>query len=140
MRDVYAWFEHDREGQGLVLGALGTVALLLAALGVYAVMSLLVAGQRQEFAIRLALGCSAEAVERLVLARALRVASTGVAGGVILGGLLTLLLSRIFFGVRPFDFATVLGGAALLTATALLASWWPARRAMNVDPMTVLRT
>ena len=140
MRDVYAWFEHDREGQGLVLGALGFMALLLAALGVYAAMSLLVARQRQEFAIRLALGCSAEAVERLVLARALRVASTGVAGGVILGALMTMILSRIFFGVRPFELTTVVGGAALLTATALVASWWPARRAMNVDPMTVLRT
>jgi ABC-type lipoprotein release transport system permease subunit len=139
MRDVYAWFERDREGQGLVLGALGTVALLLAALGVYAVMSLLVSQQRQEFAIRLALGCSAEGVQRLVLRRGLRVASTGVVSGLILGALLTMFLSRIFFGVRPFDLETVLGGAALLTATALVASWWPARRAMNVDPMVTLR-
>ena len=139
MRDVYAWFEQDREGQGLVLGALGTVALLLAALGVYAVMSLLVSQQRQEFAIRMALGCSAEAVQRLVLGRGLRVASTGVAGGLILAGLLTMILSRIFFGVRPFDLWTFLGGATLLTATALVASWWPARRAMHVDPMATLR-
>jgi hypothetical protein len=140
MRDVYAWFERDRGGQGLVLGALGMVALLLAALGVYAVMSLLVSQQRQEFAIRIALGCSAEALQRLVLARGLRVASTGVVGGLVVGSLLTLMLSRIFFGVQPFDLMTVLGGAALLAATALAASWWPARRAMNVDPMAVLRT
>ncbi len=139
MRDVYAWFEHDRAGQGLVLGALGTVALLLAALGVYAVMSLLVSQQRQEFAVRIALGCSAEAVQRLVLGRGLRVASTGVVGGLILAGLLTMTLSRIFFGVRPFDVVTVLGGATLLIATALVASWWPARRAMHVDPMATLR-
>ena len=103
MRDVYAWFERDRGGQGLVLGALGMVALLLAALGVYAVMSLLVSQQRQEFAIRIALGCSAEALQRLVLARGLRVASTGVVGGLVVGSLLTLMLSRIFFGVQPFD-------------------------------------
>jgi putative ABC transport system permease protein len=139
MRDVYAWFERDREGQGLVLAALGTVALLLAALGVYAIMSLLVSQQSQEFAIRLALGCSAEAVERLVLARGLRVASIGVVGGLILGGLVTVFLSHIFYGVRAFDLSTVLGGAALLTATALVASWWPARRAMRVDPMVMLR-
>jgi putative ABC transport system permease protein len=139
MRDVYAWFEHDREGQGLVLGALGTVALLLAALGVYAVMSLLVSQQRQEFAIRVALGCSAEGLQRLVLGRGLRVASAGVVGGLILGALLTMILSRVFFGVRPFALETVLGGAALLIATALVASWWPARRAMNVDPMVTLR-
>ena len=139
MRDVYAFFEHDREGQGLVLGALGTVALLLAALGVYAVMSLLVSQQRQEFAIRLALGCSREAVHLLVLYRGLRVASAGVVAGLILAGLLTLTLSRVFFGVRAFDLTTVLGGAVLLTATALVASWWPARRAMSVDPMAILR-
>jgi putative ABC transport system permease protein len=139
MRDVYAFFENDRAGQGLVLGALGAVALLLAALGVYAIMSLLVSQQSQEFAIRLALGCSAQAVERLVLARGLRVASSGVAGGLILGGLLTKVLSRIFYGVRAFDVPTVLGGATLLIATALIASWWPARRAMRVDPMVTLR-
>ncbi len=139
MRDVYAFFENDRAGQGLVLAALGTVALLLAALGVYAIMSLLVSQQSQEFAIRLALGCSAEAVERLVLVRGLRLAATGVVAGLILGGMLTMVLSRIFYGVRAFDLATVLGGAALLIATTLIASWWPARRAMNVDPMVTLR-
>jgi ABC-type antimicrobial peptide transport system permease subunit len=106
---------------------------------VYAIMSLLVSQQSQEFAIRLALGCSAQAVERLVLARGLRVASSGVAGGLILGGLLTKVLSRIFYGVRAFDVPTVLGGATLLIATALIASWWPARRAMRVDPMVTLR-
>ena len=139
MRDVYAWFERDREGQGLVLGALGTVALLLAALGVYAVMSLLVLQQRQEFAVRIALGSSPEAIQRLVLARGLRVASTGVVAGLIVAGLLTLMLSRIFYGVRPLDLVTVIGGAVVLTATALVASSWPARRAMHVDPMSTLR-
>ena len=102
-------------------------------------MSLLVSQQSQEFAIRLALGCSAQAVERLVLARGLRVASSGVVGGLILGGLLTMILSRIFYGVRAFDIPTVLGSATLLIGTALVASWWPARRAMHVDPMVTLR-
>jgi ABC-type lipoprotein release transport system permease subunit len=102
-------------------------------------MSLLVSQQGQEFAICLALGCSAEAVERLVLARGLRLAASGVVVGLILGGLLTMMLSRIFYGVRPFDLTTVLGGAALLIVTALVASWWPARRAMHVDPMVTLR-
>jgi putative ABC transport system permease protein len=139
MRDVYAWFQRDREGQGLVLGALGTVALLLAALGVYAVMSLLVSQQSQEFAVRLALGCTAAALHRLVLTRGLRVAFSGIVGGLLLGSLLTMLLSRIFYGVRAFDLTTVIGGAALLIATALIASWWPARRAMQVDPMVTLR-
>jgi ABC-type lipoprotein release transport system permease subunit len=74
-----------------------------------------------------------------VLARGLRLAASGVVVGLILGGLLTMMLSRIFYGVRPFDPTTVLGGAALLIVTALIASWWPARRAMHVDPMVTLR-
>jgi ABC-type lipoprotein release transport system permease subunit len=53
---------------------------------------------------------------------------------------MTSLLSGIFFGVRPFDLRILAGAAGLLAATALFASWWPARRAMMLDPMAVLRT
>lgn len=140
MHDVYAWYVRDREMQGLVLGSLGFVALLLSALGVYAVMALLVSQERREFAIRLALGSSNQAVHRLVLGRSLRVALGGIGGGLILAIIMTSLLSAIFFGVRPFDLRVLAGAAALLAATALLASWWPARRAMKMDPMAVLRT
>ncbi len=130
MRDVYAFFENERAGQGLVLAALGTVALLLAALGVYAIMSFLVSQQSRDTK---AAG-KHQALEGL--GRASEGESDGEllnppddAAGTVLGGLLTMMLSRIFYGVRPFDLTAVLGGAALLIATALVASWWPARRA-----------
>lgn len=140
MRDVYAWFVRDREMQGFVLASLGFVALLLSALGVYAVMALLVSQERREFAIRLALGSSNEALHRLVLGRSLRAASAGIGAGLLLASIMTSLLSAIFFGVRPFDPRIMAGAATLVAGTALFASWWPARRAMKVDPMAVLRT
>lgn len=138
--DVHAWYVRDRTLQGFVLGSLGLVALVLAALGVYAVMALLVSHERREFAIRIALGSSNQAVQRLVLGRSLRVAAGGIVAGLILASVMTSLLSRIFFGVRPFDPRIMMGAALLLAATALFASWWPARRAMKLDPMAVLRT
>ncbi len=140
MRDVYAWFVRDREMQGFVLASLGLVALLLSALGVYAAMALLVSQERREFAIRLALGSSNEALHRLVLGRSLRIASAGIGGGLLLASIMTSLLSVIFFGVHPFDPRVMAAAAALVAATALFASWWPARRAMKVDPMAVLRS
>ena len=138
--DVHAWYVRDRTLQGFVLGSLGLVAMVLAALGVYAVMALLVSHERREFAIRIALGSSNQAVQRLVLGRSLRVAAGGIVAGLILASVMTSLLSRTFFGVRPFDPRIMMGAALLLAATALFASWWPARRAMKLDPMAVLRT
>jgi len=137
---VEAWFVRDRTLQGFVLGSLGLVALLLGALGIYAVMALVVSHERRELAIRLALGSSNEAIHALVLGRGLHVAAWGIAGGLILAVVLMSLLSNIFFGVHPFDLRIMLGAALLLVATALFASWWPARRAMKLDPMAVLRT
>jgi putative ABC transport system permease protein len=138
--DVRSWFVRDRTLQGFVLGSVGLVALLLAALGTYAVMTLLVSHERREFAIRIALGSSNQAIHRLVIGRSLRVAAAGILGGLILAGIMTSLLSSVFFGVRPFDPRIMMGAVLLLAATALFASWWPARRAMKVDPMTVLRS
>jgi len=123
-----------------IAASLGLVALLLAALGIYAVMALVVSHERREFAIRIALGSSNQAVHVLVLGRGLRVAAAGIAGGLILATVLMALLSNIFFGVRAFDVRILVGAALLLAATALFASWWPARRAMTLDPMAVLRS
>ena len=138
MEAAYGWYARDRRLQGLVIGALGIIAMLLAALGVYGVMSLMVSERRREIAIRMALGSSAGAVRRLVLARGLGIAAGGVAVGILLASALTAFLSSIFLGVRAFD-GFVLGGAAVvLAAVAVFASWWPARRAMRLDPMATL--
>jgi putative ABC transport system permease protein len=139
MRAVHGWYVRDRRLQGIIIGILGSIAMLLAGLGVYGVMSLLVNERSREIAIRMALGSSASAVLRLVLARGLGLASAGIGVGVLLAGALTAFLSSIFLGVRAFD-GSVLGlAAALLGAVAMLSSWWPARRAMRVEPMMTLK-
>ena len=139
MTAAYGWYARDRRLQGLVIGVLGVIAMLLAGLGVYGVMSIMVNERRREIAIRMALGSSASAVLRLVLARGLSLASAGVVVGVLLASALTAFLSSILLGVRAFDGSVLSTAAILLTGVAVLSSWWPARRAMRVDPMVTLK-
>ena len=139
MTAAYEWYARDRRLQGLVIGTLGAIAMLLAGLGVYGVMSLMVNARSREIAIRMALGSSAAAVLRLVLARGLRLASAGIAVGVLLASALTAFLASVFLGVRAFDGAVLGTAVALLAAVTMLSSWWPARRAMRVDPMVTLK-
>jgi ABC-type antimicrobial peptide transport system permease subunit len=136
---MYQWYTNDRRGQGVVLAALGLVALLVAALGVFGVMALMVTERQREIAIRKALGGSDAAVWRLVLGRGLRLAFLGIGAGLVPGAALTAFLSSIFYGVHPFDVRVLGGTAALLGTVAIAASWWPARRAMALEPMTVLK-
>jgi hypothetical protein len=139
MTAAYEWYAADRRSQGLVIGTLGAIAVLLAGLGVYAVMSIMVNARNREIAIRIALGSSAGAVLRVVLARGLGLTAAGLAAGLLLAGGLTAFLSSIFLGVRAFDSAILVAAVALLGAVALVSSWWPARRAMSVDPMVTLK-
>ena len=139
MQAAYDWYASDRRSQGLVVGVLGGIALLLAGLGVYGVMAIMVNARRREIAIRMALGSSAAAVRRLMLTRGLAVAAAGVAAGLSLAIALTVFLSSIFLGVRAFDLRLLAAAVALLGGVTLLASWWPARRAMRVDPMVTLK-
>lgn len=139
MKATYEYYARDRRLQGLVIGSLGFVAMLLAALGIYGVMSIIVAQRNREIAIRLALGSSSSGVLRLVLARGLTLASGGIAVGLFLAAALTAFLSSVFLGVRAFDAPVLVGAVALLGIVALLSSWWPARRAMRVDPMVTLK-
>jgi ABC-type antimicrobial peptide transport system permease subunit len=139
MTAAYGWYARDRRLQGLVIGTLGAIAMLLAGLGVYGVMALMVNARSREIAIRIALGSSAGAVLRLMLARGVRLASAGVAAGVFLAVALTAFLSSIFLGVRAFDGAVLGTAVASLAAVTMLSSWWPARRAMRVDPMVTLK-
>ena len=139
MKTAYGWYTRDRRLQGLIIGILGVIAMLLAGLGVYGVMSLMVNERRHEIAIRIALGSSPSAVLRLVLGRGLSLASAGIGVGVLLASALTAFLSSVFLGVRAFDGSVLGTTAALLAAVAVLSSWWPARRAMRVDPMSTLK-
>jgi len=139
MEGTYRAYALDRRQQGLVVAALSLIALLVAALGVFGVMSLMVADRRREIAIRMALGSSPAAVMRLVLGATMRLASAGMAAGLVLGLAATSFLSWIFFGLEPFDPRVFGTAAALLAGSALFASWWPARRASQVQPATIMK-
>jgi len=120
-------------------GFFGGLALLLATIGIYGVLSYSVAQRKKEIGIRMALGAERRAIRRLVLWDAGLVLFAGCCAGVLLALASTGLLAALLFGVQPHDFATVAVCVALLTATGLIASYLPARRASRLDPMPVLR-
>jgi putative ABC transport system permease protein len=123
----------------LLLGLFATLALALAAIGIYGVMAYAVTQRTHEIGIRLALGAKRADVFRLVVGRGLWITLLGVAVG--LGGtfMLTRVLTGLLFEVAPTDPAILAGGSAILAGVALLACYLPARRAMRVDPMIALR-
>ena len=123
----------------LLLALFGVAALLLAAIGIYGVMSYSVSQRTREIGIRMALGAAQPEVIKLVLRQGLALTLAGLGIG-LLGALgLTHLLSGMLYEVRPTDPLTFAGVALLLTAISLLANYIPARGATKVDPMVALR-
>ncbi len=122
-----------------LLGLFGAMALTLAAAGIFGVISYSVSCRTHEFGIRMALGATEREILRLVLREALRLALVGVGAGIVAALGLTRLISSLLYGVRPRDPVTLVVLAVLLTGTALLAAYLPARRATQVDPMGALR-
>jgi predicted permease len=123
----------------IMLAAVGTLALLLAAIGIYGVMSYTVSRRTREIGVRVALGAARRDVVGLVVGRAMRLAGLGLlVGGAGALGAGQLLQSQLF-GVSPRDPTTFAAIAVLLGGVALLASWLPARRAAAVDPLVALR-
>jgi putative ABC transport system permease protein len=123
----------------VLLAGFAAFALILASLGIYAVISYSVSQRTQEIGIRMALGASAGALQAGILRQTLSLAAIGMAAGVLCSWALGHTLSSLLFGVTPTDPTTFLGMAILLTVVAALAGYLPARRASRIDPMTALR-
>jgi len=117
----------------------GALALLLAAIGVYGLKAYDVARRTREIGIRMALGATSRDVQRLVLGEGMRTTAIGLAAGLLLAALIGKLVSGLLYRVSPFDPAVLLVAAGVLSATALLASYLPARRATRVVPLDALR-
>ena len=121
------------------VGVFAGFALLLAAIGIYGVMAYSVSARQQEMGIRMSLGAEPADILKMVVGQGMRLALLGVAIGVATSLALTRLISALLFGVHPTDPLAFSASALALLATALLASYLPARRATRVDPITILR-
>jgi putative ABC transport system permease protein len=123
----------------LLLSIFAGIALVLAAIGIYGLMSYSVQQQTQEVGIRMALGAGRSEVLKLIVKQGMMPACLGVIVGLGIAFAATRLLSSLLFGVKAADPASFTAVAVVLTAVALLATYIPARRAMRVDPVIALR-
>jgi predicted permease len=114
-------------------------ALLLAALGVYGVMAYSVTQRQREIGVRMALGAAPSGIQRMIFLQGGRLAAIGLLVGLTLSIMLGQFLSKLLFGVTPFDVPTLAMVATVLGLATVTASWLPARRAMRLDPVAVIR-
>ena len=140
MDEIIALSFATRRFSMILLGAFAALALLLASVGIYGVISYLVARRTQEIGIRMALGANRADVVRLVMRDGVRIAAIGVGIGIVCALALTRLIANMLYGISATDPVTFLAISLLLLATAMAACYLPARRAMRVDPMAALRS
>jgi predicted permease len=122
-----------------ILGAFATLAMLLAAVGLYGVLSYMVTSNRAQIGIRLALGARPSTVFRMITRRALILACWGVLLGIVGCLAMRRVLAALLFGVGPTDPSTIAAAIGVLLAVTMAAAFFPARRAMRTDPMVALR-
>ncbi|HKV73281.1 MAG TPA: FtsX-like permease family protein, partial [Gemmatimonadales bacterium] len=123
----------------MTLGVLAVLALILGAVGLYGVLSYIVAERTREIGVRMALGARAGQVLQMVVAQGARVVALGIAIGIVVALASTKALGSMLFGVEALDWATFVGMSLGMIVVGLLASYLPARRASNVDPIESLR-
>jgi ABC-type antimicrobial peptide transport system permease subunit len=123
----------------LTLGIISSLALILGAVGLYGVLSYVVAQRTREIGVRMALGAGASQVQRMVVFQGARVVFIGVAIGITVALASTKALSTLLFGVAPLDIMTFVAMSLSMVAVGMLASYVPARRASQVDPIESLR-
>jgi ABC-type antimicrobial peptide transport system permease subunit len=129
----------NRSTQLTLIGAFAVLALLLAAVGLYGVLSYTVSQSTAEIGLRMALGAEVRGVVGSIVRSALRTAIVGIAVGLIAAYALTRTIAVFLYGVSPTDPATALSVAALLLVVAVAAAFVPARRAAGIDPTIALR-
>jgi ABC-type antimicrobial peptide transport system permease subunit len=123
----------------ILLAAFAGIALLLAALGIYGVISYVVSQRTRELGIRIALGASQRRVVRLVVGHGLWMTVSGIVLGTVAAAWLARVIKSLLFGVATVDPVTFALVPLTLLGVALLASWLPARRAATVDPVVTMR-
>ena len=129
----------ERKFHLVLIGSLASLALILAAAGIYSLTSYTVAQRTSEIGIRMALGAARRDVLRLIVGNALRLVGIGLAVGVLAALAATRVMSSLLYGVTANDPATFVAICVVIAGTALVASWVPARRAARVDPLVAIR-
>jgi putative ABC transport system permease protein len=137
--DIVADNSASRRLSVMLIGAFAVLALLLASVGIYGVISYLVSQRHREIGIRMALGAATRDVLSMILLLGARMAGLGIAVGLLGSIALTRLIASLLFQVSALDVATFAGGIIVLCGLVLFASWLPARRATRVDPLVALR-
>jgi putative ABC transport system permease protein len=139
LADIVADNSASRRLSVMLIGAFAVLALLLAGVGIYGVISYLVSQRFHEIGIRMALGAAARDVLSMILLQGARMAGLGIALGIVGSIVLTRLISSLLFEVSALDVATFTAGVIVIGGLVLFASWLPARRATRVDPLVALR-
>src|SRR5262245_13140409 len=142
LRDMESVFTESIRGPRqlmILLGGFASLALLLAAVGTYGVLSYLVAERRRDIGIRIALGAARSTVFALVMKHTLRLTFVGIVVGVVGALGLNQLIASLLFGVKPTDGGTLAAVIATITLSAAIASFVPAWRASRLDPMALLK-
>ena len=138
MEDVISESLARQRFQMTLIGTFAVLALVLATVGLYGVLALIVGQRRREIGVRLALGASPRTVVGMLLGEGARVAAVGVVLGLIGAFALTRVLRSLLYGISSTDVATFVAAAVFVGAVAIAATWVPARRASRVDPRTAL--